>query len=231
MSGPRGGRPAAPLVPALPALALGLLGALACAPQAAAQQAGAEGADPLASDTTSAVAPMPDTPRVFRVGARLSAYRWPDEAGRNEVADAVAGGLELELLARRWLGFRLGLDMANTSITAPDGDAEASVRQYVAELLMAGRLPLAPLQRLHLTPWVEVGVGTVVHDPDEGGATRTQNMAVYGAGIDWDPLARVGLRAGWRGMTVKLGNPLVADDLEAATVTADRLTLSLHWRF
>jgi len=174
---------------------------------------------------------MPEAPELFRVGAVGHWVAWPTaDEGVTGVDDHAAAGVELEAVVSRWLGFRLGMTLAGTELRSSSGD-RVDARHVVVELLAAPRLALDPLRRIEVTPWAEVGVGSLVHDPDDGSlVTRNQNALVLGGGVDWDVASRLGVRAGWRRTRVELADAFDTEDRSSTGVWTDRVILLLYWR-
>lgn len=192
----------------------------------------APGAGPAEAQVVPDRAPdMPAAPDQFRLGATASRFSWPGAGEeRNGIDGLTAGGVELEALLHRFLGLRLGLSLGGTEIRAPSGAAE-EVRQVLVELLAAPRLAVEPLRRVGVTPWAEVGVGTLVHQPTDSLRAVNQNALVFGAGVDWDVAGAFGVRAGWRTLEIRQSDVFASQDRSARKVRGHRAVVALYWRF
>lgn len=174
---------------------------------------------------------MPGAPEMFRLGAAASFFAWPAAEGpENGVGDLLTGGVELEAVVSRWIGFRLGVGVGATTITATSGES-VDARQYLVELLAAGRLPVGRLAELGVTPWAEVGVGTLVHQPTDTLRSRNQNTFLLGLGADVEIGERVGVRTGWRTLDVEQADVFDPEDRGSRDVRAHRIVTVLYWRF
>lgn len=174
---------------------------------------------------------MPEAPEMFRLGVAGSLFSWPESDGeRNGTDDLVGGGVELEAVVARWIGFRLGVNAGATEITAPDGRA-TDARQFLVELLVAPRFPVGVLAELGVTPWAELGVGTLVHQPTDSLRARNQNALIVGAGADLDLSDGWGVRLGWRTLEIEQADVFDPDDRSSRDVRGHRAIGAVYWRF
>lgn len=174
---------------------------------------------------------MPTAPELFRVGVTGARLDWPSAGGeRNVVDDHLAAGIEIEAVVTRWLGFRLGVTFGGTEIRSPSAEG-TDVRHVLVEVMAAPRLAIDRLRDEGVTPWAEVGLGTLVHDPDDDAlVSRNQNALVFGAGVDWDALGPLGVRAGWRRTRLELADVFDPEDRGSTEVWTSRVVVGAYWR-
>ncbi|MDT8369290.1 MAG: outer membrane beta-barrel protein [Longimicrobiales bacterium] len=174
--------------------------------------------------------PMPELPQRFSVALGGANWIWDTSpAGTPSVGDATSINVELESLVTPWLGFRLGGGFGRPDLRTETDEVE--VNQYHVEVLAVLRAP-GLLDAWEITPFIDAGYGTLVHDPRRAGlVTKNQSMWLYGAGVEWDALDRVGFRASWRRTAAELNNVFDPSERDTETVDADRLIWSVFWRF
>lgn len=185
-------------------------------------------APPAAGQPAPADEPLVEAPFQFRVGPSAGAMMWEEDTRR--IDDAGLFGVDLESVVARFFGFRVAGSIGTTAMER--GGERTDVIQYVAEVLLEGRIAVGPLREKGVVPFVAAGGGSVIHDPSESGlVTRSQSAFVWGAGVDVGIADRLGLRAEWRRVTADLQDPFDPPDLEGSTRKADRLVGSLYWVF
>jgi len=173
---------------------------------------------------------MPELPQRFSVALGGTRWVWDDAPpGTSSVGDATSVGLELESLVTSWLAFRLGGGFGRPTLR--DGADGVGANQYHVEALGSLRAPW-PLAEWRVTPFIDGGWGSLVHDPRRNGlVTKNQSMWLYGAGIEWDALDRLGIRVGWRRAEAELSTVFDPLERDSVTVDAGRWLWSLYWRF
>lgn len=174
--------------------------------------------------------PMPELPQRFSIAVGGTSWVWNDApAGTASVGDATSVGLELESLVRSWLAFRLGGGFGRPNLRIDSDDVGAN--QYHVEVMGVFRVPW-PLAEWNVTPFIDGGWGSLVHDPRRDGlATKNQSMWLYGAGMEWDALHRLGVRVAWRRTEAELSSIFDPLEQDSVTVDANRWLWSLYWRF
>lgn len=171
-------------------LSLGLAAAVLGAPGRAAAQEDPDDAPPEEP-------PMAVAPDQFRLGLTGGALWWPAEPDRARVGDDGLVGLEVERRAGRFLAFRASGAYGRT--TAASGEVSTGLNQYLVDVLASLRLDVGPARRAGVVPFGTIGLGSVVHDPEDGElVTKSQSAAVVGAGLDLDLSRTFELRAEWR---------------------------------
>lgn len=195
---------------------------LTLAPAAAGQQP-VPADEPVAADE-----PLVRAPFQFRVGPSAGVLMW--NGGTQGIDDAGLFGVDLASVVARYLGFRVSGGIGTTAMER--GEQRTDAIQYVAEVLVEGRIAVGPLWERGVVPFVAAGGGSVIHDPSESDlVSRSQSAFVWGAGVDVGIADRFGVRAEWRRMTADLQNIFDPPDLEGSTRKADRLIGSLYWAF
>ncbi|HZD05098.1 MAG TPA: outer membrane beta-barrel protein [Longimicrobiales bacterium] len=174
---------------------------------------------------------MPEAPEQFRVGLTLSRFDWREEAGADAVEDGSIYGAEVETLVHPFVSFRFGVAFGQPEVRSSTD--RASTDEYVVELLADLRLPVAPLGRQGVVPFLTGGYGSVVHVPDQRDdlITRNQSAYVWGAGLEVEALSRVAMRGEWRRARVALNDLFDPENRVATQRRVDRWMLGVFWRF
>lgn len=203
--------------PSAAAAAAVLLAAALLAPRAAPAQEEAAPPD------------MATAPRPFHLGPAVSVLTW-EETEDSTLDDVTLWGLGVERLLGSILAVRLDGGFGSGTVS---GQGRAlDVNTYLAEVTLAVRAPLAPLNRAGVVPYAVGGAGTVVHDPsDEDLSTASQNAFSYGLGVDVRPLERFGARLEWKRYSVELEDLLDPIDRSGTNRDADRFQAALYWAF
>ncbi len=201
-----------------------LAAALAATAAAAGPAAGQQGpADDVRAPET-ALAPQP-----FRLGPTVGSLSW-EETGGTTVDDVTVWGVAVERLLTSFLAVRLDGGYGTGAVAG--GGRRVDVHTYVAELALALRGPALRPGSVRVTPYAAAGMGTVVHDPEDGElTTASQNTLSYGLGVDVRPVDRFGARLEWRRHRVDLENLLDPTDRTGVRRDVDRLEASLYWAF
>lgn len=197
------------------------LAATAAAPGPAAAQQGPTD-DVRAPETAPA-------PQPFRLGPTVGTLDW-EETGGTSVDDVTVWGIAVERLVTSFLAVRLDGGYGTGGVAG--GGRRVDVNTYLAELALALRGPAFRPGSVRVTPYAAAGLGTVVHDPEDGGlTTASQNTLSYGLGVDVRPVDRFGARLEWRRHRVDLENLLDPTDRTGVRRDVDRLEASLYWAF
>lgn len=140
---------------------------------------------------------MAEAPKQFRVAVTGGALSWAEEPRRGSLDNGALVGLDVERRVAGYLGFRLSGGYGRT--TAANDTTSADLNQYVADVVAALRLAVAPLRQAGVVPFGTIGLGTVVHDPESAGlVTKSQSAVAFGAGLDADLSGAFGIRVEWR---------------------------------
>jgi len=174
--------------------------------------------------------PMPGLEPRFSLAVGGTSWVWDDApAGSASVGDETSIALDLESRLTSWLAFRLGGSYGRPSLRLDEDEVGAN--QYHVEVVGVLKAPW-PLEAWRVTPFVDGGWGSLVHDPRRDGlTTKNQSMWLYGAGVEWDALPRLGIRAAWRRAEVELSNVFDPLERDSVTVDADRWMWGVYWRF
>lgn len=207
------------------ALALGLTAAFLADPIRAQAQEVSAGSSGEIQDPA-----MARPPRQFKISTFLGALLWGTEEDRPDVDDAAIVGLEIERQVGHYIAFRLSGGYGRTTLT--ENTAAVDVNQFLIDLAVVPRLALGPLRRAGVIPFGTVGIGTLVHDPeDDELVTKSQSALELGGGIDVDFSKRFGGRVEWRHYMVDSENIFEPTDRSGVTRTVERLSASLYWKF
>lgn len=195
-------------------------GLLAVAPPLAAQHGG---------DAAEEEELLVEAPRPYRLAGSGSALLW-DEAATRKPEDGSLWGLELERLVLEWAFARLGGFFGTSTVTS--GGRSADVNSYLFEVAAGPRIALRELRRAGVVPFASVGIGTLVHDPDDDGlASRSQNVFSWGGGVEWSVRPSLGVRAEWRRYSADLEDIFADVDRTGEVRDAHRLQIAVFWSF
>lgn len=213
------------------AVSVAAVAAALMAPAAvAAQEATGDPGD--APDAVEEEAPLVDAPFQFRVGPTVGSVAWEESAaeGAQRLDDAVMWGLDVASVVGRYAGFRLG--GAVGPLEMGSGGTEIDAVQYLVDVAVEGRLAVGPLHDAGVVPYVTVGGGAAIHDPEPDSLiTRSQSTFTWGAGVEARILERLGARAEWRRVQSEIQPILEPTERSGRTRFAHRLFVGAYWVF
>lgn len=173
--------------------------------------------------------PTAEAPRPFRIFGSGGGIFWDDDPRTPD--DMALAGLSVERILFRFLSARLEGAYGSSEVPRPDGSGSEEIKTWLVDFLVTARVD-GPLDPIDVVPFATVGVGSTSFDPEEEDlVTKNQNAFEYGAGIDYQPFSRFGIRAEYRRYSVDLEDLFDLVDRTGESSNADRFMVGLLWTF